>query len=101
MRLGFALFERLDGVGGLYEVFPTASYKQLDGQDSVELTVNLQGFAGGPKDMMDACVAALTVREFVEGRGQAVGGGDGLGQIILPRPVADQHHPVLAWPADS
>ena len=30
----------------------------------------------GPKDMLDAWVAAATVREFVEGRGIEVGGGD-------------------------
>jgi len=29
------------------------------------------------------------VREFVEGRGRDVGGGDGLGTIILPRPLAE------------
>jgi hypothetical protein len=53
----------------------------------------------GPKDMLDAWIAAATVREFVEGRGTEVGGGDGLGTIILPRllpePVIKE---VLEWP---
>ena len=39
--------------------------------------------------MLDAWVAAATVREFEEGRGTAVGGGDDLGKIILPRPLPE------------
>jgi hypothetical protein len=49
--------------------------------------------------MLDAWAAAATVRDFVEGWGAEVGGGDGLGTIILPRllpePVIDE---VLDWP---
>jgi hypothetical protein len=49
--------------------------------------------------MLDAMVAASTVREFVEGRGVEVGGGDGLGTIILPRPLPDPViNEVLDWP---
>ena len=59
----------------------------------------LHGFLSGPKDMLDAVVAAYSVKEYIAGRGMAVGGGDGLGEIILPRPVAEPGHPVLEWPA--
>ena len=49
--------------------------------------------------MLDAWVAAATVREFVEGRGVEVGGGDGLGTIIIPRPLPEPIiQEVLAWP---
>jgi hypothetical protein len=53
-----------------------------------------------PKDMMDRWIAAATAREFVEGRGTEVGGGDGLETIILPLPLPK---PVIAevlkWPS--
>jgi hypothetical protein len=39
--------------------------------------------------MLDAWVAAATVREFVEGRGTEVGDDDGLRTIILPRPKSE------------
>ena len=53
----------------------------------------------GPKDMLDAWVAAVTVREFVEGRGAEVGSGDVLGTIILPRPLPEPViEEVLEWP---
>jgi hypothetical protein len=49
--------------------------------------------------MLDAWVAAATVREFVNGRGTEVGGGDGLGVIILPRPLPEPViKEVLEWP---
>jgi len=49
--------------------------------------------------MLDAFVAAATVREFVHGRGCEVGGGDGLGTIVLPRPLPEPvMSGVLAWP---
>ena len=49
--------------------------------------------------MLDAWVAAATVREFVAGNGAEVGGGDGLGTIILPRPLPDPVvKEVLVWP---
>ena len=50
--------------------------------------------------MLDAFVAAATVREFVEGRGTEVGGRDGMGTIILPRPLPEPViMEVLLWPA--
>jgi hypothetical protein len=50
--------------------------------------------------MIDSWVAAATLREFAEGRGDEVGGGDGLGTIILPRPLPDPViMEVLLWPA--
>ena len=49
--------------------------------------------------MLDAWVAAATVKEFVNERGTEVGGGDGLGTIILPRPLPDPIiEEVLDWP---
>lgn len=49
--------------------------------------------------MLDAWVAAAAVREFVEGRGTEVGDGDGLGTIILPRPLPELViKDVLRWP---
>ena len=53
----------------------------------------------GPKDMLNAWVAAATVREFEEGRGAEVGGGESLGTIILPRPLPEPViDEVLRWP---
>jgi len=44
-------------------------------------------------------VAAATVREFVAGNGTEVGGFDGLGTIILPRPLPEPViDEVLVWP---
>ena len=37
--------------------------------------------------MLDARVAAVTVREFIKGRGEQIGDLDGLGTIVLPRPI--------------
>jgi hypothetical protein len=52
--------------------------------------------------MLDAWVAAATVMEFVEGRGTEVGGGDGLGTIILPRPLPEPViDEVLVWPSQN
>lgn len=49
--------------------------------------------------MLDAWVAAATVREFHGGRGIEVGGGDGLGAIILPRPLPEPViEEVICWP---
>jgi hypothetical protein len=80
------------------EVFPTASYRLLSGSD-MRLEVALKDFAKGPKDMLDAFVAALTARECSRGHGIEVGGGDGLGNIILPRPLPTPISEVLTWPA--
>ena len=50
--------------------------------------------------MLDALVAAATVKEFVNGRGTEIGGGDGLGTIIIPRPLSDPViKEVLEWPS--
>ena len=53
----------------------------------------------GPKDMVDACISAMTVYEFVHGRGTEVGNGDGLGSIILPHQLKDvKSYEILYWP---
>ncbi|MFH2074432.1 MAG: hypothetical protein ABIJ57_03665 [Pseudomonadota bacterium] len=98
MDRGFALFAEIVGVAATYEVFPSASYTLLNTERSVILAVCLSSFAHGPKDMLDAYVSAATVREFIEGRGQAIGGGDGQGEIILPRPLPRPIEQVLKWP---
>jgi hypothetical protein len=43
----------------------------------------------------------VSVREFIAGRGVEVGGGDGLGTIVLPRPLSSTQaaHAALSWPA--
>lgn len=85
MRLGFELFDALRQVGVVYEIFPTASYAQLQGAVTPRLGLSFEAFAGGPKDMLDAYVGAVTVREFVIGNGASIGGDDGLGAIVLPK----------------
>jgi hypothetical protein len=103
MRNGFEIFQAFDKCEGTrtFEVFPTASYNQLENDISAEVTIPLNGFSSGPKDMLDAKVSAFTVKEFINGHGAAIGGGDGLGQIILPRPVTNSTHPALRWPVDK
>lgn len=98
MRLGFALFQTLGKIGRTYEVFPSASYTMLEYDSSLQLTVNFSHVRKGKADMLDAWMAAATVREFVEGRGMEVGGGDGFGTIILPRKIEDPIGAVLQWP---
>ncbi|MEM1297004.1 MAG: hypothetical protein AAGH89_16685 [Verrucomicrobiota bacterium] len=103
MNLGFELFQAfsvLDRVR-VDEVFPTASYACLSGKQSPQLRIDLSSFKPGPKDLLDSSVAALTVREFVQGRGQEVGGGDGLGSIVLPRKLDSPISKVLQWPDSS
>jgi len=101
MLLGFDLFEALAELAPL-EVFPAASFAQFHNTDAPSIRVSLDQFAPGPRDMLDACIAAVTAREFDLGHGCEVGGGDGLGTIVLPRPCA---HPVLRqvgiWPQPS
>lgn len=97
MALGFALFDRLQPALETYEVFPTASYRQLHQAGTQSLEIDLSQCAPGPKDLLDACTAAETVRRLKLGRGSLVGGGDGLGTIALPGPTSP--HPVLQWPA--
>lgn len=99
MQLGFKLFSALEGHAKVYEVFPTASYTCLQGNHDVRMEADFSACKPGPKDMLDAWVAAVTVREFVNGRGTEVGGGDGLGTIILPRPLPKPGiKKVLEWP---
>ena len=100
MMHGFALFSALEGAGlSVEEVFPSAGYHMLTADPSARVDIPLTGFLPGPKDMLDAIIAAFSVREFVQERGCEVGGGDGLGTIVLPRPV---DHPkfdlVSEWP---
>jgi hypothetical protein len=99
MELGYHLYQTLQDVEHLYEVFPSASYTMLDGEQHPPVDLSFAAFAHGPKDMLDACVSAFTVQAFIHGKGFEVGGGDGLGTIILPGqlPVPDSH-PVLQWP---
>lgn len=98
MQLGFDLFAALAQYEPM-EVLPTASYRSLRGQSGVRVAVDFAEFSRGPKDMLDACVAAATIREYVAGRGEAVGGGDGLGTIILPRPITEGRiDAVFEWP---
>ena len=99
MNLGFKVFSALEGLTTVYEVFPTASYKLLQGNTDVRINADFSACQPGPKDMLDAWVAAATVKEFVEGRGSEVGGGDGLGTIILPRRLPEPViREILDWP---
>jgi predicted nuclease with RNAse H fold len=98
MLLGFKLFSALEEHAIVYEVFPTASYTSLHGNSDVRLKADFSACKPGPKDMLDAMVAAASVREFVAGKGVEVGGGDGLGTIILPRPIRNPINEVLKWP---
>ena len=100
MTFGFALFEACRDLGiGAEEVFPSAAYKQLEADGDTRIELPLTHFHRGPKDMLDAIVAAFSVREFVQGRGSAVGGGDGLGRIVLPRPVRHASFAAVSdWP---
>ncbi len=98
MQIGFEMFRSLDGRAPAHEVFPSAAYTLLDGDTSARFDLSLDGFRRNPKDMLDAAVAALSVREFATGRGCEVGGGDGLGTIVLPRPIPSPIEAVLSWP---
>lgn len=99
MVTGFKVFLALREIVPVYEVFPTASYALLQGTSDLRICINFSGFKPGPKDMLDAFVAAATVREFIHGRGNEVGGGDGLGTIVLPRPLPEPViREVLVWP---
>ena len=98
MQHGFRIFERLADRVPCYEVFPSASYRLFDTDPAPPTTIDFSRFTPGPKDMLDAIVAAVTVHEFLAGRGCEVGGGDGLGTIILPRPLLRPQPGVLVWP---
>jgi predicted nuclease with RNAse H fold len=86
MRLGFSIFNSLKDFPFVYEVFPSASYKMLE-KEKLKYELCLIDFVSGVKDMLDASVAAITVYEFVNGRGCEVGGEDELGTIVLPRNI--------------
>jgi len=86
MKLGYNIFSALKEFPCVYEVFPSASYKMLE-KEKVTYELCLKYFTGGVKDMLDASVAAITVYEFVNGRGCEVGDDDGLGTIVLPRKI--------------
>lgn len=86
MKLGFSIYDALKGFPFVYEVFPSASYKILE-KENVKYELCLNKFSVGVKDMLDASVGAITVYEFINGRGCEVGGDDGLGTIVLPRPI--------------
>jgi hypothetical protein len=101
MQHGFSIFEALDGRVQTVEVFPSASYRMLNEVKDLRIDMPLSGFLPGPKDMLDAVVAALTGLEFLAGRGQEIGGGDGLGTIVLPRPIAKPIDEVLNWPGQN
>ena len=98
MQLGFALFAALADYENVFEAYPAASFRLLQAQETPQVTLSFANFKPGPRDMLDACIAALTVHQFMHGLGSEVGGGDGLGTIILPTPVPDL--PVLHWPTD-
>jgi predicted nuclease with RNAse H fold len=88
MKLGFSIFDSLKQYPFVYEVFPSASYKMLK-DDMLTYELCLKEFPRGVKDMLDASVAAVTVKEFIDGKGEEVGGEDGLGTIVLPRKLKD------------
>jgi predicted nuclease with RNAse H fold len=99
MKLGFMIYEAMKDFNYVFEVFPSASYNLLRKDRDLKVKINFANFSQGPKDMIDACIAAMTVYEFMHGRGAEVGGGDGLGTIILPRPLPDSApRELLLWP---
>ncbi len=99
MLLGFDLFEAVKDHEHVFEVFPSASYSLLGSVKQPTISLSFANFQPGPKDMLDACIGALTVHEFIIGRGSEVGDGDGMGSIILPTPLpVPDSHPVLKWP---
>ena len=98
MQHGFAIFAFLADRAPCYEVFPSASYRLFEHDPAPATTIDFSHFKPGPKDMLDAVVAAVTVHEFLAGRGAEVGGGDGLGSIILPRAIPNPRQGVFSWP---
>lgn len=100
MQNGFALFTAAEQVVGdrVYEVFPSAAYRLLAGDQTLRFELTAADLARGPKDVLDAATAAATVVEFEAGRGCEVGGGDGLGTIVLPRPLPNLTTELSRWP---
>jgi len=86
MKLGFSIYKSLKDFPFVYEVFPSASYKMLK-EENLKYELCLNEFIYGVKDLLDASVSAITVYEFINGRGCQVGGNDGLGTIVLPRKI--------------
>lgn len=101
MELGFGLFEALREYPHVHEIFPSAAYQQLAGDASAVFDLAIGAFRPGPKDMLDAALGAFVVREFSQGRGCEVGGGDSLGTIVLPRPLRVHAGSLHAWPAGA
>ena len=102
MQVGFKLFQALAIYQHVHEVFPSASYCMLENNRDMNVQINFAHFAPGPKDMLDACMAAVTVKEFLTGHGERVGGGDGLGTIVLPRPIkCNRIEEVFIWPPET
>lgn len=97
MNLGFALYNALNEWEKVYEVFPTAAYRLLEGDVETRMSIPLAHFRRGPKDMLDAAAAAFSVLLFERGAGMEIGGGDGLGTIVLPDKV-DVNPVVARWP---
>lgn len=83
MKLGYSIFSKLIEFPFVYEVFPSASYRML-ANENIKYELCLDEFNTGVKDMLDASVAAITVHEFINGKGCEVGGEDELGTIVLP-----------------
>ena len=98
MAVSFDFFKQFDRYCKTFEVFPSASYNKLDSVHDLSVRVSFNNFLPGPKDMLNSIVGALTVKGFVEGRGTSVGGGDQLGEIILPRPIQCNVPQILKWP---
>ena len=102
MNLGFKLFEALASYPHVHEVFPSASYTILENNRDINIRINFAQFVFNPKDMLDACLAAATVKEFIQGKGEEVGGGDGLGTIVLPRPITNgRMEEIFSWPWET
>jgi len=100
MQFGFTIFDCLQGVVEVYEVFPSASYRLLCNLPELQVSLSFEGFAPSPKDMLDAVIGAVTVFCFRERGGREVGGGDGLGTIVLPTDLTEKQWecPVQNWP---
>lgn len=103
MKIGFDIYSSLNNIlPSVHEVFPTASYSLLWGVKDVRIEIDFSSCRPGPKDILDAAIAAVTVREFLNGKGFEVGGGDGLGTIVIPRPLPDPViEDVLFWPEEK
>ena len=107
MRAGLAAFRLCGealGEENVYEVFPTASYLQMQRMHGLPaLLCNWDEFCRYPrnaKDVMDAATAAYTVALLDEGLAGSIPGGDGLGGILLPGSLDIEANlrGVLEWP---